>query len=99
MAYGRCVIYDFTGDEQDLISRARAQDGIVQIFKGQAGFIAYGVIIKDDALISMSAWDSESNAQQADTAAKDWVSKNTPELKLRNSYMGDYAWLEMSGGQ
>jgi hypothetical protein len=88
-----CVIYSFTGDAQELIEKARA--GILPIFKKQPGFLAYGVMTNDDQIVSMSAWNSESDARAADEAAKDWVSKNV-DMTVVNNFMGDYDWLEFA---
>jgi heme-degrading monooxygenase HmoA len=71
MPFGRCVIYSFAGDAEEVIEKARA--GILPIFKRQSGFLAYGVMVEGDQIISMSAWDSESDAKAADEAAKQWV--------------------------
>ena len=53
MPYGRCVIYSFAGDAQEVIEKARA--GILPIFQRQSGFLAYGVMVEGDQIISMSA--------------------------------------------
>ena len=94
MPYGRCVMYTYSGDVQDLVERAR--EGILPIFKQQPGFLAYGVMVQGDQLVSMSAWNSESDAKGADEAAKDWVSKNAADMKVVSSVLGDYAWLEFA---
>ena len=94
MPYGRCVTYTYSGDVQDLIERAR--EGILPIFKQQPGFLAYGVMVQGDQLVSMSAWNSENDAKGADEAAKDWVSKNAADMKVVSSVLGDYAWLEFA---
>ena len=93
MPYGRCVVYSFRGDKDEMIEKARA--GILPIFKRQSGFVAYGVIPLGDKLVSMSAWNSESDAKGADEAAKDWVSKNV-DMTVEQSFMGDYSWLEFA---
>ncbi len=93
MPYGRCVIYSFRGDGQELIEKAR--EGILPIFKQQSGFLAYGVILQGDRVISMSAWNSESDAKGADEAAKDWVAQNV-DMTVLDSFIGDYAWLEFA---
>jgi heme-degrading monooxygenase HmoA len=93
MPYGRCAIYSFEGDEQELIEKSRA--GILPIFKQQPGFIAYGVMVQNGQIISMSAWDSESDARAADEAARQWVSENI-NAKMVNDFVGDYAWLEFA---
>ena len=93
MPYGRCVIYSFAGDAQEVTEKARA--GMLPIFKRQSGFIAYGVMVEGDEIISMSAWDSESDAKAADEAAKQWVSENM-DAKVITSFIGNYAWLEFA---
>jgi len=91
MPYGRCVIYMFPGDAQEIIEKART--GILPIFREQPGFVAYGVMVRGNQLISMSAWKSESDAKVADGLAKRWVSENA-DVTVVNSFMGDYEWLE-----
>ena len=93
MPYGRCVTYSYRGDRQQLIERARA--GLLPIFKQAPGFIAYGVILEGDHAVSMSAWNSESDAQAADQAAKDWVAQNA-DMTVVTSVIGDFAWLEFA---
>jgi len=93
MPYGRCAIYSFEGDEQEIIEKSRA--GMLPIFKQLPGFIAYGVMVQDGQVISMSAWDSEADARAADEAARQWVSENI-EVKLTSTFVGDYAWLEFA---
>ena len=95
MPYGRCVVYTFTGEIDEVVRTAHA--GILPIFQRQHGFIAYGVMPVGDHIVSMSAWDSEADAKGADEAAKDWVSKNL-DMTVVHSYMGDYAWLEFAAG-
>jgi heme-degrading monooxygenase HmoA len=93
MPYGRCVVYSFRGDAHELIEKAR--EGMLPIFKQQPGFLAYGVMVEGDQLISMSAWNSEGDAKGADEAARDWVAKNA-DMTVVNSFIGDYAWLEFA---
>ena len=64
MPYGRCVIYMFPGDAEEIIGKART--GILPIFKSQPGFVAFGVMVRGSQLISMSAWRSERDAKAAD---------------------------------
>jgi hypothetical protein len=96
MPYGRCVIYSFTGDEQEVIEKSRV--GVLPILKQQPGFIAYGVIVQDGKIFSMSAWETESDARAADGAARDWVAENV-DAQVISSVVGDYAWLEFGDGR
>jgi hypothetical protein len=94
MPYGRCVIYSFEGDAEEIIGKART--GILPIFQAQPGFIAYGVMVRSGGqLISMSAWDSEDDARAADELAKAWVAENV-DMTVANSFIGDYEWLEFA---
>ena len=90
MPYGRCAIYSFEGDDREVIEKARV--GILPIMKQQSGFIAYGVMVRGEQLISMSAWDSEDDARAADELAKAWIAENV-EMTVVNSFIGDYEWL------
>jgi hypothetical protein len=45
--------------------------------------------------VSVSAWASESDAQAADEAAKQWVSENM-DAQVVSSFVGDDAWLEFA---
>jgi hypothetical protein len=93
MPYGRCVIYSFVGDDQEVTEKARA--GILPIFKQQPGLLSYGVMVQNGQIVSMSAWNSENDAKAADEAAKRWMAENM-DAKLVNSFFGDYAWLEFA---
>ena len=96
MAFGRCAIYSFTGDEQEIVEKARV--GILPILKEQPGFIAYGVIVQDGTIFSVSAWDSENDAEAADGAARGWVAENI-DAQVVTSAVGEYAWLEFADGR
>jgi hypothetical protein len=93
MPYGRCVIYMFPGDAEEIIGKARTS--ILPIYKRQPGFIAYGVMVRGNQLISMSAWKSECDAMAADKLAKEWVLENV-DMTVINSFLGDYEWLEFA---
>ncbi|MBV9922138.1 MAG: hypothetical protein JOY78_14970 [Pseudonocardia sp.] len=87
------MIYSFQGDGEEIVEKARA--GMLPIFKKQSGFLAYGVILQGDRIVSMSAWHSEADAQSADEAAKDWVAKNV-DMSPETRVMGDFSWLEFA---
>jgi hypothetical protein len=81
------------GRRAGVIEKSRV--GILPIFKQQQGFIAYGVMVQNGQIISMSAWDSEGDARAADEAARQWVSENI-NAKVISNFVGDYAWLEFA---
>jgi hypothetical protein len=96
MPYGRCVIYSFAGDEQEIVEKSRA--GVLPLLKQQPGFVAYGVIVQDGKIFSMSAWDTEADAKAADDKARGWVAENI-DAQVVTSMVGDYSWLEFADGR
>src|SRR4051794_18410907 len=92
MPFGRCVIYSYTGDLEQIVKTARA--GMLPIFQGRPGFIAYALMPLTDVIVSMSVWNSETDARGADEAARQWVEENLKNLKIKNRYVGENAWME-----
>jgi hypothetical protein len=84
MPYGRCVIYSFEGEVEEIIAKART--GILPIFQEQHGFVAYGVMVRGSQLISMSAWESQDDARAADELAKAWMAENV-DMTVVNSFI------------
>ncbi len=91
--YGRIVTYTYSEDKDELEAKAAAN--VRPIVTGTPGYIAYGVIIKDDLVVSMSAWESEEHAKSADEAVGEWVRANTT-LQEESRTTGDFAWLEFA---
>ena len=92
--YGRLVTYTHSEDRDALEAKARA--GVIPIVTAIPGYVAYGVIIEDDRVISMSAWQSEEDAKSGDAALLEWV-KNNPTMKVQSRITGDFSWLELAG--
>ena len=59
--YARMATYSFSGDAHELA--ARAERGILPIFKSQPGFAAYSVAVGDGEILSLSVWDSRADAE------------------------------------
>jgi heme-degrading monooxygenase HmoA len=93
MPYGRCVTYSYRGDKEQLIERART--GLLPILKKSPGFIAYGVIVQDDQAVSISAWNTESDAQAAAATAKEWIVQNA-DMTVMSAVIGEFAWLDFA---
>ena len=91
--YGRVVTYTHSEDRDALEARARA--GVIPIVTALAGYIAYGVLVLDDKVVSVSAWESEDHAKAGDAALLDWV-KNNSTMKVDTRIAGDFAWLELA---
>ncbi|WP_374969050.1 antibiotic biosynthesis monooxygenase [Terrabacter sp. BE26] len=89
--YERVVIYTYSEDRDEL--EAKAREGAVPIVTSTPGYIAYAVMFHDDKVVSVSQWESEAHAKEADGALIDWVKANTT-MKVEQRFMGDLAWLE-----
>jgi heme-degrading monooxygenase HmoA len=77
----RLAIYNFSGDAHDL--GRRAEQGILPIFQSQPGFQAYSVAAGDGKILSLSVWDSATDAKAGNEAASAWVAENmASELDL-----------------
>src|SRR5664279_1092311 len=92
--YGRLVTYTHSEDRDALEAKARA--GVIPIVTAIPGYVAYGVIVEDDRVISMSAWQSEEDAKSGDAALLEWVRANTT-MKVQSRITGDFSWLELAG--
>jgi hypothetical protein len=76
----RIATYTFTGDGQDLGSRA--EGGILPILQAQPGFKSYAVAIGEGRVFSSSAWDSRDEAESGSAAVASWVADNMTEIAL-----------------
>ena len=91
--YARVVVYTYDEDKEQLEAKARA--GVIPIVTGTPGYISYGVMFDDANVVSISQWESEQHAKEADAALLEWVSANTT-MKPDARYTGDLAWLELA---
>jgi hypothetical protein len=89
--YERVVVYTYSEDKDEL--EAKAREGAVPIVTGTPGYISYAVMFYDDKVVSVSQWESEAHAKEADSALIDWVKANTT-MEVEQRFMGDLAWLE-----
>ena len=70
----RMARYTTDGDVHELIQRA--EDGLLPLFEGSAGFKAYSVAVSGNEIFSFSVWDSLEDAEAANVAAAGWVAEN-----------------------
>lgn len=91
--YGRVVVYTHNDDKDELEAKARA--GVIPIVTSAPGYISYGVMFFDDKVVSVSAWESEEHAKEADAALGEWVRANT-SMQSEQRYTGDFSWLELA---
>ena len=73
-----------------------AKSGMLQIFRGQPGFVRYGVAQLDDGTIaSISVWETHAEAEAANTAAAEWVAANIADrIALQTAHVGDFFFDE-----
>ncbi len=72
--HARMATYHHHGDAHELGKRAEA--GILPILQAQPGFQAYSVAAGDGQVLSLSVWDSRSDAEAGNAAIAGWVAEN-----------------------
>ncbi|HEX7625728.1 MAG TPA: hypothetical protein VF379_01640 [Gaiellaceae bacterium] len=55
---------------------AKAERGMLPIFRSQPGFQAYSLVVSQGELGSLSTWETADQAESATTAASVWVREN-----------------------
>jgi heme-degrading monooxygenase HmoA len=88
----RVALYDIkTGTFDEVISQAKSE--MVPLFENSDGFVSYGVAqIDKSAFVSLSTWETRSQAEAAAAKAADWVKANSRDhYILRENYVGDLA--------
>ena len=73
-----------------------AEKGMLPIFKGQPGFLRYGLAQLDDGkFASVSIWETHDEAEAATAQAADFVAKNLADrVDLESSHVGDFFFDE-----
>ena len=80
--HARMATYGYSGDVNDLARRA--EEGILPVLREQPGFQAYSVAEGDGQILSLSVWDTRSDAEAGNAAVSDWVAANMgDELDLK----------------
>jgi heme-degrading monooxygenase HmoA len=77
-------------------SRGPCAGGDARIFRGQAGFKAYGLAeTQEGTVVSVSLWESREQAEQANDLAASWVKENlTDRVQLESAQVGDFLFFE-----
>ena len=73
-----------------------AEDGMLRTFRGQPGFVRYGVAdVGDKTLVSISLWETRKHADAAGPVAATWVRENLgDQIEIRSNQIGDLAFFE-----
>lgn len=91
----RIAIYKLTsGTVEEAVDLAKS--GMLPIFKGQPGFIRYGVAqLEDGNVASVSAWETHQEAEDAVAAAAEFVKANMADrISLISNHIGDFFFDE-----
>jgi hypothetical protein len=81
--------YAFIGDPRDLARRA--QETMVPLFQEQPGFVSYSVMATQNEVFSFSIWETEEQADAANTISREWVAENLApdQIELKESRVGE----------
>jgi hypothetical protein len=95
MSHVRIGVYALTSGSAKEVGD-RAQEGMLGVFRGQPGFMAYGLAETEEGkLISVSLWDSGKQAHEANELAASWVSENLADrIRLESTQVGDFMFFE-----
>jgi heme-degrading monooxygenase HmoA len=78
------------GTFDEVVRRVETPGGLLEIFRGRPGFQSYELIETGAGLISVSHWESSTQADAATDAAAAWVADRIDELvKLQQSDIGE----------
>jgi hypothetical protein len=81
--YARLATYKFTGDPHELARRA--EEGILPLYRAQAGFQALSLAADGDEVMSLSVWDSADQIDAVNAIAAGWVKDNFgDQMELRD---------------
>jgi heme-degrading monooxygenase HmoA len=74
----------------------RAREAMLSVFRAQPGFRAYGLAeTREGKLVSVSLWDSDQQAKQANELAASWVRENIADrVRLESTQVGDFMFYE-----
>ena len=87
--HGRIARYEVTGDVHEIAREA--EEGMLPIFRAQAGFKAYSLAASEGEVFSFSAWESAESAEAASAAAADWIAKNIADrIELKELRSGEF---------
>jgi hypothetical protein len=98
MQHARIAMYGLKSGAFEEVAQ-RAEHDLLEVFRAEAGFRAYGVVRVDHLrLASISLWATEAQAHQAAEIAAAWVDEHlADQVKLEASYIGDVAfWFSVA---
>lgn len=95
MSHVRIGVYALTSGTARQVAD-QAHEGMLGVFRAQAGFQAYGLAESPEGkVVSVSLWDSEEEAEQANAIAASWVSENMAgRVRLESTQVGNFLFYE-----
>jgi hypothetical protein len=86
--HARMARYSFSGDPLEIARKA--EDGMLPIFTSSRGFRAYSIFQFDDEIVSISAWETKEDADEANRIAGEWVTENLADrVQLQEMRIGE----------
>lgn len=87
--YARMARYAFVGDPRELTRRA--QESMLPLFQAQPGFVSYSVMVTSNEVFSFSIWETEEQAEAANTISRTWVADNIDpgQIELKEVRVGE----------
>jgi hypothetical protein len=87
--YARMARYAFVGDPRELARRT--QESMLPLFQSQPGFVSYSVMVTQNEVFSFSIWQTEEQAEAANTISRDWVADNLDpsQIELKETRVGE----------
>jgi hypothetical protein len=95
MSHVRVGVYALTsGTAKEVGDQAR--EGMLSVFRAHPGFQAYGLAeTQEGKLVSVSLWNSDEEAEQANELAASWVRENIGDrVRLESWQVGDFLFYE-----
>jgi heme-degrading monooxygenase HmoA len=95
MSHVRIGVYAVTGGTAKQVAD-QAHGGMLDVFRAHPGFQSYGLAeTPEGKVVSVTLWDSEEEAEQANAMAASWVSKNMADrVRLESTQVGDFMFFE-----
>ena len=87
--YARMARYAFVGDPRELARRT--QESMLPLFQGQPGFVSYSVMVTSNEVFSFSIWETEEQAEAANSVSREWVAENIDpgQIELKETRVGE----------
>jgi heme-degrading monooxygenase HmoA len=95
MSHVRIGVYAVTGGTAKQVAD-QAHEGMLDVYRAHPGFQSYGLAeTPEGKVVSVTLWDSEEEAEDANAIAASWVSENMADrVRLESTQVGDFLFYE-----